>query len=327
MKLYFLGNKNYQSILNDYHKAMKTILTLREYDTKEDRIQAEKEQKQQELFEATRSFVNSESQKLRETIHEIKKRYANTNSIYKDPQSEILKRQDFDLEIGMMSELQIKDFLRDSDRQFSSYELNKIGNQFKESVEVVSLVKFLKGNIVPDYQKDTAFQEANSKLNQLSLIDKKTLRELMLYIPADNHNDFATVNLNGIDLNGAFDSIENLKSRMNNFDEALKHLPKVENSWEADLSKHYREQTAKNEKEYQDFDERIFKTSKSYDIFDRFKYLKERFDNSETDLFNPEREDYSVVSHMSYLEKQHDKKLATDPEYKEMYQKAESELS
>ncbi|HEM6117143.1 TPA: hypothetical protein U2C09_001769 [Streptococcus suis] len=327
MKLYFLGNKNYQSILNDYHKAMKTILTLREYDTKEDRIQAEKEQKQQELFEATISFVNSESQKLRETIHEIKKRYANTNSIYKDPQSEILKRQDFDLEIGMMSELQIKDFLRDSDRQFSSYELNRIGSQFKENVEVLNLVKSLKNNIVPNYQKDSDFQEATSKLNQLSLIDKKTPRELLLYIPADNHNDFSTVNLNGIDLNGTFDDIDSLKNRMNNFGEVIKHLPKADNSWKADLSKHYSEKTAKSEKQYQDFDERIFKNSKNYDIFDRFKYLKERFDNSETDLFDPTREDYSIVSHMSYLEKQHDKKLATDPEYKEMYQKAELELS
>ncbi|EAC5359975.1 hypothetical protein B1N40_17920, partial [Listeria monocytogenes] len=159
---------------------------------------------------------------------------------------------------------------------------------------------------------------------ELALIDAKSVQNAMLYIPSNSPQGYKSVGLNSLfmiqDANDFNKKTEMLSQCLSIDPENVTKTFSSENVYDRDLNK----LLEKPQNKYEDFDTRIFKASKNYDVTDRFKYLKERFDDKETDRFDVTKDGYDIMQHLDYLEGQHVKKMQSDASYRESYQKAEA---
>lgn len=323
----FMYKPQYKAAVKMLQKGLKQMSQLVEYDSKEKRIQETKSEICNAVKNQLIQFVSEEKKRIAEQKLSIEKSYARSRSVYENPTEELLRRQDFDMEVATMDENEIMAFLKTPGRTFTSYELNKIYSLDVKNTEIKARVKHAINENRYPYLKDIKYQKLVKQENDLALIDDKSAQNTLLYLPANTPQGYTTLGLTSVFMN--LDKHE-MSKKVSILDDSLAIKPSDEiETFATGLRKSIKEESIseKPKRVYNDFDSRIFRGSSDFDIADRFKYLEERFDDKSTDRFNKIKENYSVMDHMDFLEGQHAKKIASDSKYREAYQNAEKELS
>lgn len=315
--LNFTKKQAYKNILVTLKKGTDRIIELRKLDVKEERLNREVLDLQEKVFKDLQIFVTSERSRLQSEMTSIEQRYKNTRQTYKDSQAELLKRQDFDLELSLMNRDDLLTELSRGDRRFSLYEINKIMSEYRDDTDVYIRAKHLKNTVKSPFLEDETYQILQRELAELELIEKPTIKDTMLYYPIDTGNGHKTINLNNL----SFLLPANLtayKLFRNELAEAVEHIrvEKPLSGLEAERVKPMKELA---------FSKNMFPGQPGYDIAERFRYLLKNFDKRSDDMFDPERADYNVYAHLEFLEKEHQAEMVNNPTYARSYREAEQE--
>ncbi|EFU74344.1 hypothetical protein [Enterococcus italicus] len=319
----FMFNKQYQAIIKEAQKEMKQIKQLIDYDSKEERLNQAISDSKKNTVNAIQDFVKSQKQAIKDQQTAIEQSYAKARNTYKNPTEELLRRQDFDMEVGSMDQSEIATLVHTPGRTFTTYELNKLYSLDVDSTTKSLLKAAINKNKHP-YREEEKYQYLQKEAAELELISNESIQRAILYLPSESAIGFETISVNTL-----FSFKDNYEYEQKNqtIENALAIVPTNETTQVYSRQSSSLSELAgireKPERVYEDFDPRIFKSSSNYDITDRFKYLKERFNENDTDRFDVTKENYSIYDHLDYLEGQHAKKLKTDTNYREAYQKAE----
>lgn len=315
----FMTRPGYKKIISDYQNGVKSIMSKNNMDVKEEVINEEVKEIINETYSNMQQFVKSERERINKEMSTLRSSYKSSKSVYSNPQEEILRRQDFDLELNSMSDSDIVTFLDDSERTPTEYELRKIATHDKLSSETQARVTRELNNLKRPYEQDGKYQELSKALQQIELIDKPTAKDLMLYFPK---GDNQVSNCYPSSLSMIQNKPDELNKEFNKVGEALGALSKIE-AREMPATEQSRLSSViekENKRQYDDFDLRAIKGTDEYTIEDRFRYLKERYNDETTDRFDVLKDDYNIVEHLNYLEQQHDKRMTSDSEFKNQYE-------
>lgn len=319
----FMYQPKYKEIIRDAQKGLKHLKNLIDFDSKEERINQTRNDLRAIAAKSIQDFVKAERQRITEQKQSIEQSYAKARNVYKNPTEELLRRQDFDMEVSAMDNTEIAKLIQTPGRTFTMYELNKLHSLNLDSESKARVKSAINKNKNP-HLEDVKYQQLQKEAAELALIDAKSVQNAMLYIPSNSPQGYKSVGLNSLfmiqDANDFNKKTEMLSQCLSIDPENVTKTFSSENVYDRDLNK----LLEKPQNKYEDFDTRIFKASKNYDVTDRFKYLKERFDDKETDRFDVTKDGYDIIQHLDYLEGQHVKKMQSDASYRESYQKAEA---
>lgn len=317
MELSYTYAPEYKAIIEDYLTGLDRLAMFKKWNTERSHVMKEMTEWHKQLAAKFETFrvakINDYSQRM--TV--IERRHKNTRNIYTDPQAEILRRQDFDLELENWSKIDVLHYLRDENRAFSSYELAKIKSIYKGVTEVERLVETRKESEELAFTLDPEYTKLNEMTSILMATRHAGLR--LVYLPADNLKGYEVLNLSLDIIDKHPDDIMAERSRVADLLASVPNEKKED--WEL-----LRKATSLNNLPslvYPEFDQRIFRSSPTFDIVHRFKYLEERFNDKSTDRWDFTRDDYDPMAHLRFLEAQHDLKLKNDPAYAARYREAE----
>lgn len=326
--LNFMYKPEYREIIKSLQEGAKSIKTLVGYDSNDERMRNTKDSIVTDIRKKVTTFAKSEKDRITTELISIEKSYSNSRGVYKNPTEELLRRQDFDMEIATMAEDDIKKMISESKRELNNYELNKLYSlEYKDST-IKARLKASIDQLKNPHRSDKYYQELQKELAEIDLLDSTGLgRHQLMYIPSNTPQGYTSIRLQTF-----LDSREmhTIKGHINMLEQALnvepvKTIGITDENTKRELQKFTdKEQKAlKKEMKYEDFDPRIFKGGKEYEIGDRFRYLKERFDDTETDRFSPLNPNYNVLDHITYLEARHSEMLSSDDKYRAAYEAAE----
>lgn len=124
----FMTRPGYKKIIADYQNGLKSIISKNKMSVKEVVINEEVNELIKNTHLSVQRFVKSEKELLNNEMTSIRESYKRSKSVYSNPQEEILRRQDFDLELSAMRDGDVMAFLSDKERTPSEYELRKIAS-------------------------------------------------------------------------------------------------------------------------------------------------------------------------------------------------------
>lgn len=318
MKLAYTHTAAYKNFLKQYIKALEVVRELRKWDADETRMNRDTKELEGQLLEKYNAIKNEVKTKNTERMNAIAKAYKNTKNVYQDPQAELLKRQDFDLTLSLTDIHTVTEWLEDEEKDFSDYELLKIKAVYGKKDTVARLLKERQARSENDFEKDSEYTQLAEELGVIRSIDAYGLN--FVYIPDPKKSsgyqyfDFS-LKPNHLSASGVDSKIADIAPLI----EEIKPLP--------DLAKTLGviERAKAKPMEYDDFDPRVFRGSEVFEERHRFNWLKERFDDTTTNRFSPDREDYDIVHHILYLEGQLARKFKNNRAYFELYQQAMKE--
>lgn len=305
----FMKNEEYIGIVEDYLKGVKRIEKLKEHDSKESRIQNEKKELASSLIDRTRKFYSKRNKAIDKNINRIKNSYKNKKTKYEDPAVELLRRQDFDMEVSSLTDLQLQEVAKDTSRELSRYELNKLGTLLKGKDghgAVLSRLSLQK----PPYSNDVNYQKYVREKEELDLIRPQQANTALYFPKGDSMGMFLIATVDSIDRKDAA-QISLIKNTLREGIDWMK-----ENSTEVDHQTLITEKKKEEKEEevkfniYKDDDPRIDRDSEEYDVVTRFKYLKERYHDPEKSVYDPSSQDYDPYEHKEYMEQLHEKATA-----------------
>lgn len=317
----FMTRPGYKKVIADYQNGVKSIINKNKMSVKDEVINEEVKEIISNTHSSMQQFVKSEKERINKDMATLRSSYKRSKSVYSNPQEEILRRQDFDLELNTMSDNDIVNFLSDPERTPTEYELRKIASHDKLSSETQVRVTRRLNEIKRPYEQDESYQQLSKSLQEIELIDKPLAKDLMMYFPKGD-NQVSNVYLSSLNM------IQNkpyeLGKEFDKIGEALDFLSEVETR---EIPVKERTQLSnvvekENKLKYDDFDPRVIRGTKEFDIRDRFNYLKERYNDKTSDRFDIMKDDYNIEEHLNYLEQQHDKRMASDSAFKEQYKAA-----
>ncbi|MGL9815789.1 hypothetical protein [Enterococcus sp. DIV0098] len=322
----FMYNSEYKKVIESMKKGLKQVRELVSYDSKEERINSTIYEITSNLKNDMQEFVKNNQKRINQQKEAIEKSYAKSRNVYENPTEELLRRQDFDMEIASMSEDEILDLIQKPGRTFTSYELNKIYSLDVKTTEIKTVVKRAINENRHPYLKDLKYQKLLKEEQELSLIDTvdRPSNSILFYVPSNNQQGYTTIGLSSLFID--FREHE-LNKKIDLLTTSLEIEPSDEvKTFSVGLGNLIEEEVVidKPKKVYEDFDSRIFKGASDFNVSDRFKYLKERFNDKTTDRFDITKDSYNISDHMDFLEGQHAKKMASDVNYREAYQNAEN---
>lgn len=326
--LNFMYKPEYREIIRSVQEGTKSIKTLVGYDSSDERIRGTKDSIVTDIGGKITAFVKNEKNRITTELNSIEKSYSNSRGVYKNPTEELLRRQDFDMELSTMSEDDIKKMIYESKRELNNYELNKLYSlEYKDS-NIKARLKSSIDQVKNPHRSDKYYQELQKELADIELLNSTGLgHHQLMYIPTNTPQGYTTARLKSF-----FDTREmhTLNGNINMLEQALnvepvKTIGITDENTKRELQKFKAEEqkALKKEMKYEDLDPRIFKGGKKYDVGDRFRYLKERFDDTETDRFSPLNPNYNVLDHITYLEARHSEMLSSDDKYRAAYEAAE----
>lgn len=317
----FMYHSKYKELIKEIQKGMKELKQLADYDVKEERIQQTRSDIQTSVVKNLDAFVKGEKQRITGRKQAIIESYMKTRNVYKNPTEEILRRQDFDMEVASMDQSELANLVKTPGRTFTTYELNKLNSMNLDS-ETKAIVKRAVNENRKPFESDIEYQNLLKQETELGLIDNVSLQRSIIYLPSDSPQGFKSMGVASLfhvkDKHEFNQKMELLQNAL--VIEPTNQIPTIEKTYAA--SKEIRTEI-KSKLRYEEFDPRIFKGAKDYDIKDRFKYLEERFNDQDTNRFDVMNPSYDVYEHLNYLEGQHAQKMQSDASYREAYQKAE----
>ncbi|HEM3492036.1 TPA: hypothetical protein U1B14_001429 [Streptococcus suis] len=318
LTLYFAKTQEYKNIIQKYIDALTEWRRMVELDLRPERITEFRKNAKNDILNAYNSYRDKKIDEARQQMETIEKRYKNTRNVYLDPQVEILRRQDFDLEFSTMERNDIIELLSDEKRDFTDYELRKINTHYRGDMKIQVLLenqKMKKGEL---YKNDPEYQKHLEEFQTLQAF--RSIGLGMVYFPtSENERGYTTENFELV-----LDSEQYAHSLSNEIQKIVQLLGEIPTT-EAKTSAFTKALPVKK-MEFEEFDERIFEESPNYDITIRFKYLKERLDDTTTDRWDFTRDDYDAYQHYLFLENRHEQKLKNDPRYKNRYINAKNKV-
>lgn len=324
----FMYNSDYKDVIESMKKGLKQVSELVSYDSKEERINSTVYEITSNLKNGIQKFVENNQKRINQQKEAIEKSYAKSRNVYENPTEELLRRQDFDMEIASMSEDEILELIQKTGRTFTNYELNKIYSLDVKNEEIKTVVKRAINENRHPYLNDVKYRTLLKEEQELALIDTtdRASNSILFYLPSNNQQGYTTIGLNSLFMD--FNEHE-LNKKIDLLTASLEIEPSDEvKTFSVGFGNLIEEEMAinKSKKVYEDFDSRIFKGSNEFNLSDRFKYLKERFDDKTTDRFDVTKDTYDISEHIDFLEGQHAKKMASDESYREAYQNAEQKV-
>ena len=128
----FMKDTRYKDIVKKYVEAMEKKQKQRSNDIKDERILGDASNALNEIAMEYEEFYNKRLNEVETGMETIEKSYKETGKQYDNPQEEILRRQDFEIEIAVASDYELEDIAKDTNRELSKYEFNKLLLEFKE---------------------------------------------------------------------------------------------------------------------------------------------------------------------------------------------------
>ncbi|HFI0565305.1 TPA: hypothetical protein ACGO3U_000756 [Streptococcus suis] len=183
MKFDYTRTPEYKNILTQAVNSLRKKRQLLEFDSKTSRIIAETVTMRAELSEAYKAYMDSYRDKIEKQIQELAEKYRKQEESYIDPQAEILRRQDFDLEVSMWDKNEALAQLQDEYRTFSNYELKKLRQLFGTDMAVRGEIIRLEAD-KPSLEKDEKYQDLSEQMAVLNTIRNASLRTIFVYNPA-----------------------------------------------------------------------------------------------------------------------------------------------
>ncbi|HFR3403526.1 TPA: hypothetical protein ACHU7R_000818 [Streptococcus suis] len=314
-QLNYAKTTEFKGMFKEYIKDMQHLKNMIEWDTRPEKIAEFKKETKDKLLRAYNAYKFQKMTEARSQMEVIEKQFKNTRVTYTDPQAEILRRQDFDMEFSMLDRDDIVEMLNDEQRDFSDYELKKIQITYKGDYKIENLLNKLMTHNENLYQEDPEYQEWRQEY--LFLKQTQGFDLITVYIPSNTAPEGYTI----LNIDGVLD--KNIFPW--DIEEHIAHITLVLNAIPSLPKKDKIKQPAKK-MEFEEFDDRIYRVSPDYDVAIRFKYLKERFDDTTTDRWDFSRDDYDAYRHLQFLEKRHDLKLQNDEEYRKQYYAVETAI-
>ncbi|HFI0131511.1 TPA: hypothetical protein ACGOY0_001558 [Streptococcus suis] len=185
MKFDYTRTPEYKNILTQAVNSLRKKRQLLEFDSKTSRIIAETVTMRAELSEAYKAYMDSYRDKIEKQIQELAEKYRKQEESYIDPQAEILRRQDFDLEVSMWDKNEALAQLQDEYRTFSNYELKKLRQLFGTDMAVIGEIIRLEAD-KPSLEKDEKYLDLSEQMAVLNTIRNAGLRTFFVYNPATN---------------------------------------------------------------------------------------------------------------------------------------------
>ncbi|MCQ8264107.1 hypothetical protein [Streptococcus suis] len=319
LTLYFAKTKEYKNIIQKYIDALTEWRRMVELGIRSEHITEFRKNAKKEILDVYNAYRDKKIDEARQQMETIEKRYKNTRSVYSDPQAEILRRQDFDLEFSAMEYNEIVELLSDEKRDFTDYELKKINAHYRRDLKIQTLLDSQKLKRKEQYKNDPEYQKYFEEFQTLQAFRGIGLG--MVYFPSDEDSKgYVTENLESI-----LDSEQyahSLSNQIQKVGQLLGNIPTMKDSNPTVFTK----ALSAKKMEFEEFDERIFEESPNYDITIRFKYLKERLDDTTTDRWDFTRDDYDAYQHYQYLEGRHEQKMKNDSSYKQRYISAKNAI-
>ena len=126
--MHFMEQTKYKGIAGEFKEGLKHIQDLHTQEVKAERIEREAKEIRENLTQKLKQFFTSE-------IEETEKKLTNLNvqsqeKTYTDPITENLRRQDFDIDLELMSNIAAIAYIEDKGEAITSYEIKKIAIKF-----------------------------------------------------------------------------------------------------------------------------------------------------------------------------------------------------
>ncbi|HFI0273156.1 TPA: hypothetical protein ACGO2R_000875 [Streptococcus suis] len=183
MKFDYTRTPEYKNILTQAVNSLRKKRQLLEFDSKTSRIIAETVTMRAGLSEAYKAYMNGYRDKIEKQMQELAEKYRKQEESYADPQAEILRRQDFDLEVSLWDKNEALAQLQDEYRIFSNYELKKLRQLFGTDAAVRNEIIRLEAD-KPSLEKDGKYQDLSEQMAVLNTIRNAGLRTIFVYNPA-----------------------------------------------------------------------------------------------------------------------------------------------
>lgn len=322
MKLHYIHEPAYIAIFEKYVEALKKMKDFIYWQTDQSKANEVIEELETELTHQYRNFADSYISKATNRMREIERDYKQRRQEYSDPQAEMLRRQDFDLEFSLLDKDEVIELLSDPDRRFSTYELNKIKATYPKDFKIQEAVKGLLGDISEPWLNHPEYKIYLEDLGALQPVTSYGLQMVWGLGEEDEYNLF------NFDLKNKRANFDQLTQEINEIQTEIQRLktekPKDENAGLLKLLNPKKETTYK----FEEFDSRIFKDVEGFDPAIEYQYLKERFPEGteEGGRWFIMRPDFDVMAHYEYLKYKHSQRLAADNVYSYEYQKRLEEL-
>lgn len=166
--LEYTKTDRYKKILTDYLDALKKLQEFGEWYTAESKVREFTQEKTKELKDAYSAYRKELIDSYNKKMLKIETDFKNNREKYKDPQTEILNRQDFDMKLSLMSVGEVVSMLKDPVKIFTRYELTKILSTYPDNADVIAYVNEHIAIDEEGYQRDPEY---------ISLLTKRSLLE------------------------------------------------------------------------------------------------------------------------------------------------------
>lgn len=332
----FMKDARYKDIVKKYVDAMEKKQKQQNNEIKDERILEDASNALNEIAIEYEEFYNKRLNEVEKGMETIERSYKETGKQYDNPQAEILRRQDFEAELAVASDSELEDIAKDTNRELSKYEFNKLLLEFKERDLQSHDLLSKKHNNKKVHEEDPKYQQLKTEYVEMMYYKPKRQAKDN-WLPFPNLEEDGRPQLKSMaellkpkteaglleELKQAYMKLESharsasvYRSRLN---------PVLENEMEQYADKLVETGEYKNRKQYADDDLRAIEGSSEYDVTDKFKYLKERYHDPSNAIYSIDNPNYSVHDHYEYLKKQHEKDLQAKPELKKQIEQVLSD--
>lgn len=309
----FAYKAGYKAIYADYTATVDKLEKMRKWQTDKQVVKKEVEDYNNRTAQKLAELKRSTLAELTSKAEQIKNRYKNTKKTYDNPQAELLRRQDFDMELSFLDRQGAENLLFEEGQNLTAYELNAIRGKFGDSAIIRTTVERYKKELETTHETDPTYADNMEQIGVLNL-----LNGMASYIPTAEGFNFVDLTITPFTPKGeVYDLLKQAQTAREPRALAEQEAKALDINTRAERVKKL---------EYPELDSRIFRGAEGFDITHRFKYLRERLavDNDRWDIT---RADYDPLDLMAWLEDQHAQKMDNDPHYKALYQEAERQAT
>ena len=319
----FMKDAEYKAILKEYVEALEKREKQVKADVQPKRIKDDTDKAVRSVTEKIRNFYNKRMADIQKKKHEIEQSYKKTGMQYDNPQAELLKRQDFEAEIAVATNDELKNIVNDPERDFSKYELNKLQIEFKERNLTGGDITLKQRQVKNEYATDPNYQRLLEEEGKLYLTKPRIpVTDTWVLYPNMNGGERPEMkSLKELTSNRPIVRVDELKQAYTELERHISDNDSYKASFKPILASEVKQQADeliktgeyKNMKKYTDIDLRAVQGSSEYAVENEFKYLKERYHDPSNKFYTFENPDYSIHDHFEYLRQKHQQHLKVNP--------------
>lgn len=329
MYLYpFMKDSRYIKLVEDFKTTLDKIHAQVKNDVKDERIRNEVREAKAEFKAKIDAFYSQKQKEYQKDLERIERAYKNKKQSYENPQAELLSRQDFDMNIQIMSDGKLKSLLKDDAMDLNEYQFNRLQIEFKSRglKEFDFAMIRAQKNIGKEYLNDPKYNELEEEQRYLYLTRPNNEQSNVWYATNDRPRALslkeldmvARKNYNPNGLKEIASGIQILKQNETEYrQQRAEYNPIIDTEIDTFVKDAVDNGRKLNLKEYKDADPRAIRGTAEYTLEDEFKYLKERYHDKTNPLYDIANDDYFIYDHMQYLRSKHEERLKQDKDFKQ----------